>query len=91
MTEYKGISITEDYTVSERQMTKEFANKAKEKNSLELEVSDFVWRNRGTPKSGLVLKWFTKVKVQQITIEYNSSSGKHDKNLPKKEKTSFET
>ena len=27
-TEYKGISITQDYTVSERQMIKEFANKA---------------------------------------------------------------
>ena len=51
-TEYKGISITEDYLVSERQMIKEFANKAKEKNSLELENSNFVWKVRGTPKDG---------------------------------------
>ena len=51
-TEYKGISITEDYIVSERQMIKEFANKAKEKNSLELENSNFVWKVRGAPKDG---------------------------------------
>ena len=31
-TVYKGISITKDYTVSGRQMTKEDASKAKEKN-----------------------------------------------------------
>ena len=31
-TEYKGISITEDYIISERQIVKEFANKAIERN-----------------------------------------------------------
>ena len=63
--EFTGISITDDYTISERQMLKEFANKAKEKNSLEPENSNFVWRVRGTPKNGLVIKRFTKVKPQQ--------------------------
>ena len=44
-TEYKDISITEDYTISERQMIKQFANKAKKKNSVELKIANFVWRN----------------------------------------------
>ena len=44
ITEYKGISITDDYTVSERQVIKEFANKASERNSFELENPNFVWR-----------------------------------------------
>ena len=64
-TEFKGISITDDYTVSERQMIKEFANKAKEKSLLEPEGSNSVWRVRGTPKNGLVLKRYTKVKPTQ--------------------------
>ena len=37
--EYKGVSVIEDYTVSVRQIIKEFDKKAKEKNSLELENS----------------------------------------------------
>ena len=45
-------------------MIKESANKAKEKNSLELESSNFVWRVQETPKNELVLKCVTEVKVQ---------------------------
>ena len=65
--EYKGISITEDYTVSEREIIKEYSDKAKEKNSLEPENTNYIWRVRGTPKNGLTLKRFMKAKPQQIS------------------------
>ena len=48
--EYKGICITDDYTLSERQMTKEFVNKAKENNSLEPENSNFFLESPGNSK-----------------------------------------
>ena len=64
--QYKGISITEDYTISERQMIREFTSLAKEKNVNEPENSDFIWKVRGTPKNGLVLKRFMKVKNQNV-------------------------
>ena len=57
---YKGISVTEDYTISEIQKMKNFAFKAKEINSAESGNSDYVWKVRGTPKNGLVLKRFKK-------------------------------
>ena len=57
---YKGISVTEDYTISERQMIKNFTSKAKERNSAESDDTDYVWKVRGTPKNGLVLKRFKK-------------------------------
>ena len=58
--ECNGISITEDYTVPERQMIKEFLIKAEKKNSLKLEKSNFVWKVWEIPKNGLVLKmdWY---------------------------------
>ena len=59
---YNGISITDDYTVTERKMIKEYTIKAKEKNSIEGENSEFEWKVRGTPKNGLVVKRFKKVK-----------------------------
>ena len=57
---YKGISVTEDYTISERQMIKNFTSKAKERNSAESDNTDYAWKVRGTPKNGLVLKRFKK-------------------------------
>ena len=62
--EYKGISITEDYTLSERNMIREYAEKVREKNQLEPEESNYIWRLRGTPKNGLVLKRFMKVNLK---------------------------
>lgn len=59
---FKGVSITADYTVSERQQIREFAIKAKENNNNEPADSEIVWRVRGTPKNGLCLKKFKKVK-----------------------------
>ena len=64
ITERKVISISEYYTVTERQMVKELTNKIKEKYPLKLENSDFVWTVKGTSKNELVLKRLREVKVQ---------------------------
>ena len=56
---YKGISITEDFTVFERGLIKEWANKAKERTKEEND-SGFVWRVRGSPFKGLYLKKIKK-------------------------------
>jgi len=62
---YKGISITEDYTLNERKLIKEFSEQAKLKNiKEETDNSNFIWRVRGTPKNGLILKKFIKTKPQ---------------------------
>ena len=58
--EYKGVSITEDYTVTERKLIQDWRNKAKTKNAEEGPDSNYVWRVRGTPKNGLELKRFPK-------------------------------
>ena len=59
---YKGISITQDFTYSERILIKEFNQQAKAKNTQEeLNKSNIVWRVRGTPKNGLFIKRFTKL------------------------------
>ena len=57
---YKGISITEDFTVFERGLIKEWANKAKERTKKEND-SGFVWRVRGSPFKGLYLKKIKKI------------------------------
>ena len=58
---YKGISIREDYTYSERCLIKNFIEQAKAKNIEENEKnSNIIWRVRGTPKNVLSLKWFTR-------------------------------
>ena len=59
---YKGISITEDYTVAERKLLTEWRDKAKAKNAEEGESSNYIWRVRWTPKNGLSLKKFMKQK-----------------------------
>ena len=55
--EFGKISITEDYTVSQREQIKKFALLAKEKNN---ESGDFVYKVRGDPKNGLRLVPFPK-------------------------------
>ena len=58
---FKGISITADYTYSERQLIRNFREQANIKNDLEEEHERYIWRVRGNPKNGLFLKSFTKV------------------------------
>ena len=58
---YKGISITPDFTYSERLLIKDFQEKAKIKNVADGENdTNYVWRVRGSPKNGLFLKRFNK-------------------------------
>ena len=60
---FKGVSVTEDYTIAERKMLTEWKEKAKAKNTEEDPESNFIWRVRGTPKNGLTLKKFQKQKA----------------------------
>ena len=57
---YKRVSITDDYTIKERQMIKEKAAEAKANNDEEPPNSRYIWRIRGTPKNGLIIKKFLK-------------------------------
>ena len=57
---YKGISITEDLTVAERDQYKTWLEKANKKNQDEPNDTSFVWRVRGSPKNGLYLKKIQK-------------------------------
>ena len=57
---FKGLSVTDDYTVTERKMIKEWTDKVKENNDKESPDSNYIWRVRGTPKNGLRLKKFLK-------------------------------
>ena len=57
---YTRISITDDYTVSERKIIKDFVEKAKDSNSKEPADSENIWVVRGCPKNGLFLKRLIK-------------------------------
>ena len=57
---YQSMSISDDYTLAERQVLRSWANQAKEKNDQEPKDSNIIWRVRGNPKSGLILKKFYK-------------------------------
>ena len=52
--QFKGISIKDDYTIAERQLLKQWNERAKEKTRED--ETEFEWRVRGTPKNGLWLK-----------------------------------
>ena len=53
---YEGISVTEDYTLSERSIIKKWAQKAKERNAKEPSDSNIIWRIKGHPSKGIYLK-----------------------------------
>ena len=56
---YKGVGITNDYTFRQRLLMKDFREKAKEKNrDEEQNRSNFIWKVRGTPSTGLTLRRF---------------------------------
>ena len=58
--EFKGISITDDYTTAEREMINEYIIKARELNSREEEDGP-LYCVRGTPKNGLRIIKIKKV------------------------------
>ena len=57
---FQGLSVTDDYTLTQRQTIKEWLEKAKQKNAAEPADSQYVWRARGTPKNGMFLKKLIK-------------------------------
>ena len=65
---YRGISVTEDYTVNERNLIKNKAAEAKLNNDKEPADSLYIWKVRGTPKNGLTIKKFRK-QQPQITVD----------------------
>ena len=58
--EYKNISVSEDYTVAERESIRKIAEEVKDKNSQEPADSRYIYKIRGTPKNGLHMKRFLK-------------------------------
>ena len=57
---YQKVSISDDFTIAERELIKVWAKKAKEKNEVEPPDSNIIWRVRGNPKSGLILRKIAK-------------------------------
>ena len=62
---YKGISVTDDHTIKDRNTIKEWVEKAKSANANEAEDSIYEWKVRGSPKNGMCLKKLKK----RITAE----------------------
>ena len=52
--QFNKISITDDYTLEERQEIKKYVEEAQKKNKTE--TGNFYWRVRGSPKTGLELR-----------------------------------
>ena len=61
VSQFRGISITDDYTFAEREMIKEFQQKARKMNE-ENPEEETIYRVRGCPKNGLFPK---KIKKQK--------------------------
>ena len=60
---FKKLRITEDYTQEERSLIRSFVEKAKVK-SQEESNNQYIWRVKGTTKTGLRLMKFTKRNLQ---------------------------
>ena len=60
---YKGVSVTDDHTIKDRNTIKEWVEKAKTANANEADNSIYEWKVRGSPKNGMSLK---KLKKRQI-------------------------
>ena len=57
---YQGISVTDDHTIKDRNLIKDWVEKAKEANASEPVDSPYQGEVRVTPKSGMRLKKFQK-------------------------------
>ena len=66
---YRYIKITEDLTPDERRRYKELLETAKERNK----TSTYVWRVRGSSRSGFVLKKIFKKNINSTDIKYQES------------------
>ena len=54
-------------------MIRKFVEEARQKNSLETDDSNYNWKVRGTPQSGLTIKRFRKIKAN-ISTEINENN-----------------
>ena len=61
--DFKNISVTEDYTIEEREEIRRWVKMAKDKNEIEKVTT---WKVRGTPKIGMRL---VKISIQYTTDE----------------------
>ena len=57
---YKGLSVTEDLTFTDREIIREWKERAKIANDQETAGSKYVYKVRGSPKNGWALKKFLK-------------------------------
>ena len=57
---FKGVGITEDYTVSETKLIQEYNEEANERTENDPE-GKFIWHVRGFPKNGLFIQKFRKI------------------------------
>ena len=73
LSEFKGIRI------SERAMIKEYQEEAKNRNNADPNA-DIVWKVRGTPKNGLIFKWFKKA-TQAFFFLFFSLYEEHHKSV----------
>ena len=64
---FKRISVTEDYTLSERKMIAAKKAEVQEKNANEPEDSEIIYKLRGTPKNGLKIRSFKKDRTSSLT------------------------
>ena len=58
--EYKRISVKDDYTIQDRNLIKQWIDKANEANKKEPADAMYEWKVRGTPKNGMFIKRFLK-------------------------------
>ena len=68
---YKGISITEDYTETERRMVKLWIEKVKAKNMEQPNESNFIWKLRGSPREGFWMKIILKNNKNTTKVKQN--------------------
>ena len=54
-------------------MIRKFVEDARQKNSLEMDDCNYIWKVRGTPQSGLTVKRFRKIKAN-ISTEINEKN-----------------
>ena len=57
---YKGLSVTEDLTLTDREIIREWKERVKIANDQETAGSKYVYKVRGSPKNGWALKKFLK-------------------------------
>ena len=62
--DYKGVSVTEDYTLTGRKTIREWREKAKTANDQEPADSKYVYRVRGSPKNG----WGLRVGLKKTRV-----------------------